>query len=120
MRILVCGGREYTNYQRVGYALDLLLASKGPFALIHGDARGADRTAAQWARINRLEEISAYPAEWDAHGKAAGAIRNQRMLDDGKPDAAVAFPGGTGTADMVRRLRAASIPVWIPYGGVQE
>jgi hypothetical protein len=29
------------------------------------------------------------------------------MLDEGKPNLVVAFPGGTGTADMVQRAREA-------------
>jgi hypothetical protein len=35
--------------------------------------------------------------EWDELGKKAGPLRNQRMLDEGKPDLVVAFPGGGGT-----------------------
>ena len=33
------------------------------------------------------------------------------MLDDGKPDMVVAFPGGRGTEDMMRRARNAGIRV---------
>jgi hypothetical protein len=33
------------------------------------------------------------------------------MLLEGKPDLVVAFPGGKGTADMVRRARKANVPV---------
>jgi hypothetical protein len=44
-------------------------------------------------------------------GKAAGPIRNQRMIDEGKPDLVIAFPGGRGTADMVSRAKKAGIPV---------
>lgn len=54
--------------------------------------------------------IEEYPAEWDKHGKAAGFIRNQDMLDSGV-DVVVAFPGGRGTADMVRRARKAGVEV---------
>jgi hypothetical protein len=38
------------------------------------------------------------------------------MIDEGCPDKIVAFPGGKGTADMIRRAEAAQIPVWRPYG----
>jgi hypothetical protein len=40
-------------------------------------------------------------AEWERLGRKAGPIRNQRMLEEGKPDLVVAFPGGTGTAGMM-------------------
>jgi hypothetical protein len=52
-----------------------------------------------------------FPADWDTHGRAAGPIRNQRMLDVGKPDFVIAFPGGHGTANMVRKAKAAGVQV---------
>lgn len=42
---------------------------------------------------------------------AAGPIRNQHMLDIGKPDVVLAFPGGRGTEDMIRRAEKAGVPV---------
>lgn len=55
--------------------------------------------------------MSQVPADWKTHGKRAGSIRNQKMIDDYHPQLVVAFPGGAGTADMVRRARAAGIEV---------
>jgi hypothetical protein len=52
-----------------------------------------------------------YPADWAKHGRAASPIRNQQMLDEGRPNLVVAFPGGRGTADMVRRARSAGVEV---------
>lgn len=52
-----------------------------------------------------------YPANWLKYGRMAGAMRNQQMLDEEEVDLVVAFPGGKGTADMVRRARAAGIEV---------
>jgi hypothetical protein len=52
-------------------------------------------------------------ADWNTHGRAAGPIRNQRMLDEVKPELVVAFPGGRGTADMVRRAREAGVNVYL-------
>jgi hypothetical protein len=82
--------------------------------VIEGGARGADALAASWVRNPGWEgtvEHEQYPAEWSLHGKAAGPIRNQEMLDVGKPDVVYAFPGGRGTADMVRRANKAGIEV---------
>lgn len=77
--------------------------------VISGCARGADQIGIDFAVINwtGLEE---FPADWDEHGKAAGHIRNQAMLDGGV-DLAVQFPGGKGTADMRRRLDKAGVKV---------
>ncbi len=52
-----------------------------------------------------------YEADWHEHGRAAGPIRNARMIAEGRPDLVIAFPGGRGTADMVSRARKAGIEV---------
>jgi len=51
------------------------------------------------------------PAEWDKFGRRAGPLRNEQMLREGKPDVVVAFPGGRGTAHMVRIAKEAGIDV---------
>ena len=109
-RVLVCGGRDFSDRQLAYRALDNLHKAEGIGCVIEGHARGADRIAGYWARRKGIENRK-FPADWDRDGKAAGPIRNQRMLDEGKPDLVVAFPGGRGTADMVKRARAAGVPV---------
>lgn len=115
MRVLVCGGRNYADRDKMDRVLRLVDRAKGPIrALIHGAAKGADRLAAKWAEDTGLAEfgeVLAFPADWNKHGVAAGPRRNQEMLDVGKPDLVIAFPGGRGTADMVRRALAAGIEV---------
>jgi hypothetical protein len=71
--------------------------------------------AGKWAESQGVT-VEAYPADWKKHGRAAGPIRNQRMLDE-NPDILVAFPGGKGTADMVARARKASLTVIVVHGG---
>lgn len=78
--------------------------------IIHGAARGADTLAAEWASLANVP-VKAYPANWERDGVAAGPIRNRLMLLDGKPDFVIAFPGGLGTADMVKIARDAGIQV---------
>lgn len=110
MRLLVCGGRDYTNVGTVWATLNAIHAATPIRLVIHGAARGADTLAKKWALENHVMQTPV-PADWDKHGKAAGAIRNQRMLDEYNPSHVLAFPGGRGTADMVRRARAAGLPV---------
>lgn len=112
MRVLVCGGRDYADSEAVNAALSRLHAKRGITAIIHGDAKGADALARQWAEANGIPHLP-FPANWNI-GKRAGPIRNQRMLDEGKPDGVVAFPGGAGTADMVRRAKLTGLTVWQP------
>jgi hypothetical protein len=119
MRVLVCGGRDFNDASLVYSTLSELQRERGPISvLIHGAATGADTLAAAWGNDYLGRScVHHYPAEWLKHGKAAGPIRNQQMLDEGKPDIVIAFPGGRGTADMVRRAMAAGIEVLIVAPG---
>ena len=110
MRVLVCGGRNYRDHVRVGSVLNKLHDEAGISLIIQGGARGADEMAFAWARANGVEEIQ-FDADWEAHGSFAGPMRNKRMLDEGRPDLVIAFPGGRGTADMVRKARKAGVEV---------
>jgi hypothetical protein len=114
MKLLVCGGRDYTNRNALFAALDWLHGRRNIELIIHGAARGADRLAAEWASARGIQS-RAFPALWDVDGKAAGFIRNRRMLDCGRPDGVAAFPGGRGTADMINQAQAAGVLVWRPY-----
>lgn len=106
MRVLVCGGRDYWDKATIRKEL----AEVKPTSVIHGAARGADTLAGEVAEAMGVP-VEEYPARWNDYGKAAGPIRNQAMLERGKPDLVLAFPGGNGTADMVQRARKAGVPV---------
>jgi hypothetical protein len=73
------------------------------------------------ASLAKAPEVRPNPvavmADWSI-GRKAGPIRNQRMLDEHAPDLVVAFPGGRGTADMVRRARKSGVEV--AKIGIQE
>lgn len=110
MRVLVCGGRDYGDRRSLYDALDKIRAERGFSVLIAGGARGVDSLAADWAGMHGIPALI-YNALWKRHGRAAGPFRNTKMIKDGCPDLVVAFPGGRGTADMVRQARAAGITV---------
>lgn len=95
----------------LGFALDFAWKWSGAIMLVHGGARGADRWAGIWAdkRGYRCEVVE---ADWKRHGRGAGPIRDQLMLDKYAPSHAVSFPGGRGTADMVKRLREAEVDIF--------
>ena len=125
-RLLVCGGRDYgyrtdpktgkkEKYQpeidHIWHTLDLVWRSIGrPLLVIEGEQRGVDLLAREWAEEKGLE-VKGFPADWDKYQKRAGFIRNAQMLEEGKPQAVVAFPGGVGTRMMVSLSRRAGIPV---------
>ena len=112
-RILVCGGRDFRSFAFVDRHLRLVHEKHGISVVIEGDADGADRLAKRWAIMMGIP-VETYPADWSGLGRRAGPIRNRRMLDEGKPDAVVAFPGGDGTRDMVNVARNKGVPVWAP------
>lgn len=106
MRVLVCGGRDYDDMNKVFSTLDDI----GPSLIIEGGASGADNLAWRWSKRRGVERLT-FQADWSRDGKAAGPMRNQRMLEEGRPDMVVAFAGGRGTADMVRRAQRAGVQV---------
>jgi hypothetical protein len=99
VRVLVCGGRDYDDRERVYFVLDEYHRKHGISVLIHGAAKGADSLAASWAEARSIP-VEAYPAKWKEYGRRAGFLRNTEMLHTGKPDAVIAFPGRKGTKMM--------------------
>ncbi len=122
MRLLVCGGRDYGIDSRgneitsATYLLyDMLqdyLEKHPDLVIIHGGARGADSWAKLWAQYSGVPQLE-FLAEWDKYGRAAGAIRNTRMILEGKPDLILALPGGRGTANMISQAEKYMIPTRI-------
>lgn len=118
MIILVTGGRKFADPCFVFETLDALNkvtgeSPKGVTKLVQGGAAGADALAQAWATDRCIPNV-AYPANWKHHGKQAGVIRNCQMLTDSDPDLVVAFPGGVGTAHMVKIAKQRSVPVFAP------
>lgn len=112
-RILVCGSRDWRDRNAIYLTLLCEPNRQGwgdmPVMVIHGGARGADSLADDVA--NELGyHVRSYPAEWEIHGKAAGPIRNRRMLAE-LPDLVVAFGDGRGTNDTVSEAERRNIPV---------
>ena len=110
MRVLVCGGRDYNNADYMRKVLDDMHAVTPFDILIYGMARGADDLAKMWATARGIERLG-FPANWERFGRSAGHIRNKEMLDKGKPDLVIAFPGGRGTQNMIKQARAANVSV---------
>lgn len=110
MRVLVCGGRDFADRDLLFHTLGAIHAATPFTALIHGAAKGADRLAGEWAESASVP-IAAFPADWKRYRAGAGPKRNARMLVEGKPELVVAFPGGSGTADMIAQAEAAGVTV---------
>ncbi len=124
LRVLVCGGRDYNNKDKIYRVLNglngtplgdkpnLTWMARPDLIIISGMARGADTIAADWA-VTNFVPVWEFPADWKGHGKAAGFIRNRQMLDEGKPELVIAFPGGRGTQMMVELAHKEGVAVEI-------
>lgn len=104
-RVLVCGSRDYDNRAEVFRVLDAYRGRIGPhMMIITGGAVGADEWARQWAVSRKVDHVILY-AKWEQEDKAAGQIRNRRMIKL-KPKLVLAFSThfdtSRGTADMIR------------------
>ena len=108
MKLLVCGGRDYSDKIHLYESLDSYLEKLDE--ICHGGARGADVLAGTWA-IDRGIPCRTFPADWERFGKRAGPIRNAEMLAAFRPDRVVAFTGGAGTSHMVSLAVSAGVPV---------
>lgn len=109
---LICGGRDFSRITLFTQSMRDVVDQRGcPICIIHGGYKGADTMADNWAREWEVDCIRV-AARWLQHGKKAGPLRNTRMIEAyGNIDLVIAFPGGKGTADMIRKAKAANIPV---------
>jgi len=107
--IIVTGGRDYTDKDHVWQVLD----SVRPGNVIVGDCpSGVDAFVRGWLmRTPKLTGFVVYEAHWETEGKAAGPLRNQRMVDDHPEALLIAFPGGRGTAHCTDAARKAGLVV---------
>jgi hypothetical protein len=110
MRVLVCGGRGFSDALLLNLELDRLHALHHFTLVIHGAALGTDALAGEWADSRNIP-VRPYRANWKAEGKSAGPNRNARMLADGRPELVVAFKGGAGTANMIEQAETAGVKV---------
>jgi hypothetical protein len=111
-KILMCGDRNWSSEEAINQFFKLLPKN---IIIISGNARGADYLVEQYCKINNIEN-KIFPANWKKHGKAAGPIRNNLMLDE-KPELVIAFHGdirnSKGTIHTVSSARTRKIPVLI-------
>jgi hypothetical protein len=103
VKIAVTGGRTYTDEAMVRRALELFR----DVTLLVGDAAGADALARAYGKSAGWD-IEVFVAEWDVYGPSAGPLRNAEILK-WEPDVLLAFPGGSGTANMIEQARRAGV-----------
>lgn len=120
MRVLITGDRAWSDEQAVDVVLGGLLvqcrATNQTLEVLHGDCpTGADHMVESWKNVAGVEVVP-FPADWAAHGKGAGPIRNRLMLDQ-EPDLVIAFHDqlegvSKGTKDCTKEAARRGIRVW--------
>jgi len=84
MKVCVCGSRYWKNKDFVDEKLDSLLQyveDPSTVTILEGGATGVDAFAKEYAKKRNMN-CQEYPADWDKLGKAAGPIRNEKMIKD--------------------------------------
>lgn len=122
-RLAVIGSRSFSNYQLLSDTLyqrytetDSLGACRWRIIeIISGAAHGADSLAAQFAREHGIA-LRELPADWEKHGKRAGFLRNQDIIE--ACDEVCAFwdgmSKGTGhSLSIAKRLRKTSLVIYV-------
>jgi hypothetical protein len=110
VKLLVTGGRTFTDEAFVWHALDQIHAKRRITLLIHGCAAGVDSFAANWAKHHGIA-LDPYPANWTRYDNHAGRVRNCQMLREAQPDMLAAFPGGSGTRHCTRICKEVNLPI---------
>ena len=108
--VICCGGRDYNEPDRIYKFLDRVHSCRPIKVLIHGACKygGADKHAEDWARSREVDYVG-IPAKWKKIGhKGAGPRRNKKMLLT-EPHLVIAFPGGSGTANMIKQATEAGV-----------
>lgn len=114
-RVLITGDRRWTCHAVAREVITRLVAKHGAVDIVQGAAAGVDHAFVE-AAYDAGCGVCSYPADWNAHGKKAGPIRNQEMVDSGA-DLCLAvhrdLDASKGTRDCVNRALKAGIPVWL-------
>lgn len=112
MLVLVCGGSKYKAKATLFQKLDEIHETTPISLIINGGAKGADFFSSQWANNHNIP-LQVFKANWKELGQQAVFTLNHDMLNDGKPDMVLAFPGGDVTHHMVELAKDCGVKVEI-------
>ncbi len=83
MKIIIAGGREFTQYEILKKVCDHMLSKVqdlSTITIVSGGARGVDKMGERYAQERGIPCVI-FKADWDNLGKSAGYKRNQEMAD---------------------------------------
>lgn len=111
-KVIIAGCRDFTDYELLREKCDYHLQNLRleDIVIVSGHASGADSLGERYAQ-DRGFQLETYPADWQAHGRAAGPIRNAKMAN--VAHALIAFWDGKsrGTKNMIETARKYNLKV---------
>lgn len=111
---ILTGGRDYEDWRKIKGILDALACIPAITIYVGDCPTGLDHLARYYFNtFSPQTNVRVFKADWDTHGKAAGPIRNERMVKSTEGCFAMlfAFPGGRGTENTVKHAKKYKIPV---------
>lgn len=100
MKVIIAGGREFSDYELLKSSCDNILSSVTDIEIVSGKSLGADKLGEYYAK-EKGYKVKEFPADWIKYKKGAGPIRNKQMAE--YADGLIAFWDGRskGTKNMI-------------------
>jgi hypothetical protein len=110
MKVIVAGGRDFTNFELLFAALNELSKEVNITEIVSGTAKGADSLGECWANLSKIP-VKQFTPDWKTYGKSAGPIRNKSMAEHG--DILILFWDGKsrGSKSMLNEMTKLGKPV---------
>lgn len=113
MKLIIAGGRDYIldgQIEDFDRFMQSIVDQLGAVTeVVSGGEKGADSVGMDWASRKGIP-VRVFAPDWNSHGRAAGPIRNRQMAE--YADALVCFPGGRGTASMIREAQKLGLMIF--------
>ncbi len=118
MKLAIVGGRNYNDYENVKYHVLLYFVKERNIhfdEIVSGGASGADAMGKQLAKEMNIK-YTEFPSDWNKHGKAAGPIHNEQIMQ--YTDKVIAFwdgqsKGTMNAINLARRLKKDTIIIYV-------
>jgi len=112
VKVIIAGSRGFSDFQLLYAKCEEILANSTEVEIVSGTAKGADKMGEHYASIRGFV-VKQFPADWDAHGKSAGYLRNKDMAE--YSDMLISFWDGEskGTQHMINLAKERNLIVHV-------